>query len=232
MSAAPLDRLRGTLDSLGWLNGGLYLLDRALRAATGQRLRLYKYVFVAQPLGSPLAKPLRADPKTLLPLVSPDDQLVKHFPRPATVIAQRYAAGAHCLAATVDGSFAGYLWWQRDGYDEDEVRCRYVLSEPSTSVWDFDVYVEPRYRLGRTMARLWQQADSLLAAQGARYSFSRISAFNAASLKAHARLGASARASALFLVAGPVQLSFFSTWPLLHLSVFPGARPVLRLAPP
>lgn len=225
-----LNRLKGIFRSLGGVNGGLYLTDRMLRAASGERVRLYKYVLVAQPVGGISAQPMRPDAKTALSMIGPDHELVASFPRPGAVITQRYASGAQCLAATVGGSFAGYMWWQFGGYEEDEVRCSYVLIEAETAVWDFDVYVEPRFRLGRTLARLWHQADTQLAAQGVRYSFSRISSFNAGSLASHARLGALARATAVFLVIGPVQLSLFSTGPLMHLSLRPDSRPVLRLS--
>ncbi len=217
---------------LGGVNLLLYLVDRGLQAISGGRARLIRYHILAQPIGAGVAARLRPDPRTRLEMVPQDDALLAAFPRPVAVIAARYAQGGHCLAATVDGAFAGYLWWQRDRYEEDEVRCSFVLRDPARCVWDYDLYVEPRLRLGRTMARLWQAADERLAAQGVRWSLSRISAFNPGSLTAHARLGTVHCESASFVVIGGLQLALLAQLPYLHLSLRGGARPQLKLGPP
>lgn len=233
--AAPapgrLQRLRAHFDNLGALDGSLYLMDQLLQRVSAGQLRVLRYHVVAQPLSSG-ATAMRPDGKTVIELADGKHPLVTSFPRPPAVIAQRFANGAQCLLATVAGQFAGYLWWQTGHYEEDEVRCQFVLAQPVVSVWDFDVYVEPRYRLGRTMARLWEAAEQHLQRQGAAWSCSRISTYNAASLNAHARLGARTVASALFIVAGPLQLSFFNQRPGIHLALGRASRPVLRVTPP
>jgi len=99
-------------------------------------------------------------------------------------------------------------------------------------VWDFDVFVVPRYRLGRTMARLWKAVDADLSAQGVQWSFSRISLFNAESMNSHARLGAVAVGHAIFLVAGKLQLSFSGQAPFFRLGWSQKHRPVFTLRPP
>ncbi|MCU0927174.1 MAG: hypothetical protein MUF44_14505, partial [Hydrogenophaga sp.] len=82
----------------------------------------------------------------------------------------------------------------------------YEIADPVTCVWDYDVYVEPRLRLGRAMARLWRAVDDDLAARGVRWSFSRINRFNAASMRAHQRLGAVEIGRVMFSVVGSLQL--------------------------
>ncbi len=208
----------------------LYLLHRLLQAL--HIGRVVPYALVAQPIGAAAQAALRADPATLVRRIGPDDPLAAALPRPAAVLQARWQAGAECHACTVKGLFAGTIWIQRRLYDEDEVRCRFRLASPADSVWDFDVYVEPRYRLGRTMARMWQAVDAELAAQGVRWSFSRISRFNGASLRAHARLGAVTVATALFIVLGPLQLAWLPgrRWPRAGLGKAQG--PVLDLQPP
>lgn len=222
------DKLRRNLRELGLASTLWYGLDRLLRRASGERMRVYRYHLVAQPIAPGLA-PLRPDAKTVIEPAGPDHPLAASFPRPASIIALRHAAGAQCLVASHGGRFAGYLWWQRGAYDEDEVRCRFVLGEPAVSVWDFDVYVEPAYRLGRTMARLWDEAARRWHAEGVRWSFSRISAFNAASIAAHARLGLAPLGSVVFIVAGRWQLAIFGRPPYLHAGL---GAPVLTLHPP
>lgn len=227
-----LARTLHTLRTLGFVNGLLYLLDQSFRRASRGAIRLLKYRLVAQPIGASVVTPVRAGRETFVEMAGPNHMLASEFPRPAQIIATRFEAGAVCLLARVKGQFAGYLWWQRERYDEDEVRCRFVLVNPQESAWDFDVYVAPRYRLGRAMALLWQAAEQQLAADGVRWSFSRISAFNAESMASHARLGAVSCAQAMFVVVGPMQLSLFTCAPFVHLSTGSSSAPVIRLRPP
>lgn len=224
--------MQHTLQSLGPLNGPLYLMDRLLARLSAGNARLVKYRVVAQPVGSASALPLRAGSGSALEEAQPGHWLSGSFPRPAAVISMRFANGARCLVASMKSQFAGYLWWRRGYYDEDEVRCRFVLASPEISAWDFDVYVEPRYRLGRTLALLWKAADERMASEGVHWTFSRISSFNAESLASHTRLGAVPVAHAIFLVVGPAQLALFSRHPFVHLSMHARSRPSLAVAPP
>lgn len=193
---------------MGWVDGGFYLFARLCARLTGGWLRVVKYYVVAQPVTAMPLTALRADPATVIDWVPEGHPLCASFPRPAAVIARRYRGGARCLAAVVKGEFAGYIWLQGHAYQEDEVRCTYRLADPVRSVWDFDVYVVPRFRWGRTMARLWQAADARLAAEGVRWSLSRISAFNPESLAAHRRLGTVDVKRLLFVCAGRHQVAW------------------------
>lgn len=225
-----VESLRAMAADAGWLAPALYVLDRLLQVLGRGRARVVPYVLVAQPLQAQ-APALRSDATTTLGLVERSDAIVQHFPRPLPVLHRRWDAGASCHVARVRDVFAGHIWLQRDGYDEDEVRCRFVLPGPH-AVWDYDVYVEPRFRLGRTMARLWAHVATACAAEGVCWSFSRISMFNAASLKSHARLGARPVGRAVFVVIGPWQLMLSSLAPRWHLSRDERRVPALRLPSP
>ena len=228
---AWLARLGAPWRKLGALDGSLYLINRLLGHLSGGRAGLHKYYLVVQPV-RPAAQALRPSADTVIAPAAPDSPLRASFPRPTEVIEQRYRDGALCFAAVVKAQFAGFLWLQRERYREDEVRCDYLLVQPAVSVWDYDVYVEPRYRLGRCLARLWDEANRHLQAEGVRWTFSRISAYNPASLKAHARLDARPLHSALFLCLGRLQFSWLPQAPHLHLSLGPQQRPRIPLAPP
>ncbi|WP_326540128.1 hypothetical protein [Pseudorhodoferax sp.] len=210
----------------------LHLLHRALGRLTRRRWRIVPYRFFAQPLGAPGGAVLRDDPRTVIRQVGAGDPLVAAFPRPGAVNARRFAAGHRCHAAVVNGEFAGHIWTAASGYEEDEVRCRYEFARPARGCWDFDVYVAPKWRLGRTMARLWQAVDRNRAGEGVAWSFSRISMFNAESLGAHARLGARPVGWAIFLVAGSWQWAVTSGSPRLHFCASHERRPVLTLPEP
>jgi RimJ/RimL family protein N-acetyltransferase len=72
--------------------------------------------------------------------------------------------------------------------------------------------------MGRLFTLLWQRAGADLGAEGVATTFSRISAFNRASIAAHRRLGARIVGQAIFLVAGRVQITLSSLGPRFHLS--------------
>jgi hypothetical protein len=225
-----MDRLRRWLREFGLRITLLYALHRLLQAASGGRWRVVPYRFYAQPIGRAGTPALRPDSTTWIGPLTPGHPLVPALPRPPSVIAARFAAGSRCYAATVKNNFAGTIWLARGHYDEDEVRCRYQLTDVAASAWDYDVYVAPAFRLGRTMARLWQHVDTLLAAEGVRWSFSRISMFNPASIASHARLGARPVGWAVFLCLGGLQLAVASTRPRIDLGL--RGRPCYRLHPP
>ena len=214
----------------GWRIALLYVLHRVLQAA---RIgRVLPYALVAQPIGRGAYAAVRDDPATVVRLAAPGDAVAAQFPRPEAVNRARWSRGAQCHVCTVKEQFAGTIWIQRGRYEEDEARCEYLLAAPERSVWDFDVYVEPRWRLGRCLGRLWKAVDAQLAAQGVQWSFSRISLFNPASLNSHARLGAVRVGHAVFVVLGPLQLALASVAPRVHLSWRPRGRPRYHLAPP
>jgi hypothetical protein len=121
----------------------------------------------------------------------------------------------------------GYVWFRFGPYDEDEVRCRYLIEPAAQSVFDFDLYVFPEYRLGRAFAAIWHHAIARLRAREIRYSFSRVTRFNVASRRAHSHLGWRRAASALFLKLWRVEMMIASTSP--YVSISTSGRPSLVL---
>ena len=210
----------------------LYRVHRAMQKLSGGRAALHVYLFCAQPTAQPGLSKLRDDSQTVIVPVEPGSEWTATFPRPAAVIAQRFVQGARCFAVLVKNSFAGHIWLVHEAYEEDEVRCRYLLPPTPASVWDFDVFIAPDFRAGRTMARLWKASSARLHEEGVVWTFSRISLFNAASIQSHERLGASHVATGAFAVVGSLQLALFSGTPYVHLSWRRGDRPVLQLPVP
>jgi hypothetical protein len=225
-------QLKDSIQQLGIANGLLYLLGRFLQIISHGHWRLIRYYIVAQPIPSPAAPSCRPSPSSSVQRVTPDDPICTAFPRPKEVIAQRFANGHTCLVAKVKGQFAGFLWVAHSHYEEDEVRCRFELANPAESVWDFDVHVEPEYRMGRTLARLWDAANVALEKEGKRWSFSRISAFNANSLAAHGRMSLHRIETLTFVCFGSMQLTFRSKWPLIHVCQPGQGHPSVSLKTP
>jgi hypothetical protein len=219
-----MKRLSDTLHELGPALATLYGMARLVHLCGA---RLFCYRFVAQPVHPRPPRPRRSAATSFF-AASGLSELGAGRPRPDAILAQRFARGAQCVAATRDGQLAGFLWYQLGAYDEDEVRARYRMAGPALA-WDFDVFVQPALRCGPTFGRLWEEAHRELDAAGVRWTCSRISPFNAASLRAHARLGAREIGAATFLCIGRLQLMAASLPPYFHASL---SRPVeLRFDP-
>lgn len=210
----------------------LYLVGRVMQAVSGGRGRLIRYYIVAQPVPNPFMANCRLSKTERVYEAGQEDLLVGHFPRPKEVISSRFEREHVCLVAANHGIFAGFLWFARERYDEDEVRCSFVLADAKSSVWDYDVHVEPRFRMGRTFARLWDAANERLSNAGVEWSFSRISAFNRESLQSHRRLGIRKVHTLTFFCVGSIQLSVFSCKPYLHFSWNGTSSPIVLLYPP
>lgn len=212
--------------NIGMLNTMLYVSDRAMASASRGSVRVHKYYFVAQPVPSKKSLQRARGSRLQLRQVLPGDKAIEQFPRPKDVIDQRYQQGARCIAAFRDSRFVGYLWHVRDRYMEDEVRATFTMMPQGSAAWDFDVHIEPAFRIGVAFLRLWDEANALLASEGMRWSYSRISAYNAESLRAHARLGTIGKGMAVFFKAGKCQLMLSTVNPYIHLSFSPRSSPV------
>jgi len=226
-----LASLRATLRSLGWVDGLTYVLAQSLLVVSRGSGRVIKYYLVVQPLQPSTPVPSRRGGTIKVREIGPDDPLLDDMPQPASTNAYRFRQGARCLVALKGGELAGFMWWVEGPYEEDEVRCLFVPEPVGRSVWDFGVYVSPANRLGPTFFRLWDAASRRLFAKGYRYTCSRISAFNPASLAAHRRLGAQVVGQRLFICLGRLQLSLSRQHPWMHLSVGNNVRPTVKVGP-
>lgn len=225
-----MDNVRATAAAIGRGNALLYAVSRALAALSGGRARVVKYYFVAQPLAPQAAGSVRPG-RFAIDWALPGSPLFTQVARPAAVLDARYAQGARCLAATVDGTrLAGFLWFVTGPYDEDEVRARFVPGPPGETAWDFDVTILPDFRMSRLFALLWGRAAAEMLALGVRSTCSRISAFNAASLASHRRLGARTLGSATFVCVGRLEFMASTLGPQYRLSWREDQRPVLSIA--
>lgn len=164
--------------------------------------------------------------------LDPRDPLLLSLPLQDHVLRYRAGQGAICFGAFKQEEIIGCLWLCLTPYEEDEVRCRYHPEPPGRASWDFDVFLRPDHRSGLGFARLWDVANSFLREQGVSVSWSRISAFNPASIASHARLGARVMGRGTFLRLGPCQIMLASVAPYFHLSLRRSDMPDLRLSVP
>jgi hypothetical protein len=141
-------------------------------------------------------------------------------------------SSSRCFTAWQGSTLAGFLWFTQREYAEDEVRITFRVHPADRAVWDLDVHIEPRFRLGRTFALLWDAAFGAMRAQGARWTISRVSAFNADSIRAHQRLGARPTGWAIFLLSGRFQLVLRSGGQVKGRRLEQGPYPVMEVRAP
>jgi GNAT superfamily N-acetyltransferase len=224
-------KFRALTVELGWTDAILYAF-RTLLARSTRSVRIIRYDILAQPVPEgPLLPPGRGR-SIEVRRIHEGDPCFARLPLTGPVIRYRYGQNAICLVACRDGDVLGCLWLCLDGYDEDEVRCRFVPCPEDATAWDFDVYVHPDHRASLVFARLWDEANAFLRERGIRWSASRISPFNPRSMSSHLRLGAIRRARLTALCVGRWQLIVSSLRPRVHLSFRRGAVPEFRVEAP
>lgn len=221
-------RLTGPFREFGLATGSIYVLDRVARRVS-PRLGIQAYELMAQPvpekdlLPPGLARKLEI---CLIPKGHPD---IARMPAREDIKQQRFEQGAWCLGVYRADELLGYVWFCSKRYDEDEVRCTYVLDPGSSDVFDFDLYVMPEHRMGIAFSAVWHAAFVHLRARGATTSFSRMTRFNTASRRAHRRLGARCLARAWFICIGPLEIMVSTLLPYVAMT-WGGGRVRLRLA--
>ena len=220
-----LQGLAASIRQLGWRDSAWLAVARLLSAVPGGRCALYRYQFVAQAVAPGSLCRGRGKSIAVTPCVAEADLPPGPERRPGA-LRERYRQGAQCLVARDRSGMVGWIWLLRHGCQEDEVRARYALASNQSS-WDLDVWVHPEQRGGLVFARLWEEANAVLHAQGVRWTCSRISRFNRASLGAHARLGTHALGTATFMRCGRWQWMAASLPPYVYLSRRPDDIPCL-----
>jgi hypothetical protein len=226
-----LHRLRRAVAELGWIDAGWYAASVIAPLLTRARCEVFKYAIVAQavPAAAPRARASAIEVRALAATHLRADAAC--FLRGEAVLARRHGQGAECLAAYRGAELLGFMWFVCGAYDEDEVRARFVPATP-LGAWDFDIEILPQHRMGMAFARLWDAANARLRARDVRWTYSRISAFNAPSRAAHKRAGALTLGNAVFVRCGRWQWTAATLAPYLHLSRGPASRPEFRLSVP
>jgi hypothetical protein len=210
--------------------GALYVVDRLMRAIS-PRMGLQVYEFMVQPMSAkPLLPPGLSKSLTFEEITDghPD---IAQMPAREDIKRQRFEQNAGCLGAYRKGELVGYLWYCRDRYEEDEVRCTYELVDAESSIFDFDLYVMPKHRMGIGFLGVWHGANLTLAPRGVRYTFSRLTRFNTASRRAHAHLGWRRLGTGVFVQLFGVEVMLCTLAPFVAITWRTGQRVTLRLSP-
>jgi hypothetical protein len=195
-----LDRIAGPFREFGF-SGVIYAADRLLRRLH-PRVGLVLYDLMSQPITDRPLLPAGLARHLSYRELAADSAEVSAMPARHDVKVSRFAQGAVALGVFRKDELIGYVWFCKGRYIEDEVRCIYEMREPDKSVFDFDLVVLPSARMGLGFGALWHCANQYLVARGVTTSFSRVTRFNVASMRAHERLGARRLGSVLFVQVG------------------------------
>lgn len=191
--------LKSTYKELGATSTLVHICNRILNSLHLKHLAIYKYYITKQTVLSSNLLPFDKGRNIEVREICSGDPVCLQLGRPAEVVQTRFNQGGRCYAAFRKEEIAGYLWLNFGKYQEDEVRCTFVLSPFNKSAWDYDVYVFPKHRFSFTFPRLWEYANEAMLEHGIENTYSRIAYYNIASVNAHQKLGSRVIGSIYFL---------------------------------
>lgn len=228
-----LKKMQASINLSGWWVTFAYILHRLLKKISS-RSGCFLYYIYEQPLQikpkvltkRPLSK------RTTYHWFETFDQSQTDLPRPVAVLKERFTQKTTCLLVKQDEELAGCSWFSYKEYNEDEVRCVFDFSNLLKHVWDYDIYIVPKYRLSRLFMRMWSEAEEKLTSNGYSHSLSRITAYNISSIKSHERLGAIKISWICFFNLFGMQLMFSPMAPYIHLSLTKKSIPRVKIGQP
>jgi hypothetical protein len=223
-------KLADPFREFGLFAGLLYAIDR-LFCMVSPRLRLRFHELTVQPVPDKPLLPARLISQLEIREIKRGDPEMDLMPVRPDIMQSRLEQGAICLGAFRTGRFIGYIWFCFRAYEEDEVRCTFVLTPEREAVFDFDLYIFPGHRMGRAFSGIWNGANEFLRSRGIKFSFSRVTRFNLASRRAHKHLGWKLVGRTIFLQAWGVEFMVATVPPYLYLSLSKSKRVRLKLRP-
>ena len=215
--------LTSPFKEFGPFGGLVYLIDQLLNRISSHA-HLYFYELMVQPIPDRPLLPERFVRSLEFREIERGDEAIDRMPSRAEYKQARFEQGAICLGAYKKGELIGFIWFAFNQYDEDEVRCRFVMHPAERSVFDFDLYLFPEHRMGIGFVSLWNGANRFLRERGVEYTFSRLTRFNVASRRAHDHLGWQCLGKAIFLKLWRFEMMFANLRPYFHVSVSRSSR--------
>lgn len=225
-----INKIRKSLEDFGAIAGTLYIIDQAL-IRISSHLRLFCYEFLIQPIPDKPLVPARFVKSLKIREIKYSDPELDLMPISSEIKELRFKQNAICLGAFQKGEFIGYFWFSFHTYEEDEVRCTYLLTPEDESAFDFDLYIFPEHRMGLAFIGVWNGACEYLRTKGVKYSYSRLTRFNLASRRAHQRLGSKCISRAVFLKLWQFEFMMATVFPYMHISILKPNRASIRMRP-
>lgn len=224
-------RTREPFRRFGLAIGLLYVVHRALNRLSSS-FGVYPYQIFMQPLSQAPLLPLALAKNLRRESLFPGHPLLDIVQVPQVVLKERFAGGAQGLVALRRDDPLGYAWWRRSSYHESEVRCVFEIDDKEVAVFDFDVFVLPAHRMGLGFISVWHVLMEHLGSIGVTHSYSRISEFNLASLRAHTRLGGQVIDRIIFIRLGLLSVALIRRLPFVRVAWGSSAWLRMRLVVP
>lgn len=225
-----LARLLSPFKEFGCFAGLVYAVDRILQRFS-PHLRVYFYELLAQPIPEEPLLPARLAGVLEMREIAAGAPEVAQMPARPDIKESRFRQNAICLGAFQENRFIGHIWFCFHAYEEDEVRCTFLLPEGNQAVFDFDLYLFPEHRMGLGFVGIWNGANQFLRSRGVQLSFSRLTRFNLPSRRAHLRLGARQVGRVFVLRTWSLEFMLATVPPYFHLSLGEHDRARLSLRP-
>jgi len=223
-----LAKLSSPFKEFGCFAGLIYAVDRLFQRLS-PNLRLYFYELLVQPIPEKPLLPSGLSRALEMRQIASGAPEIALMPARPEIKESRFKQNGICLGAFQKSQFIGHIWFCFNAYDEDEVRCRFILPEGNQAVFDFDIFLFPEYRMGLGFVGIWNGANEFLRRRGIKCSFSRLTRFNLASRRAHMQLGARRVGRVFVLRAWPVEFMVATVAPYMHLSLRKQDRVCLKL---
>ena len=203
---------------MGLLGWSAYAIDRVMDRITGGRVRFKVVCFYFQPINP---KEILAHTPSDTIRVGPitrDQASTEAFERRSEVLDERFGNGSVCIAALKGEELLGFMWLQFGPLHATELRLILDVAGRKDLAWDYDLFIRPKYRLGRAFLRLWAATNEELRKRGSAGTLSGILLENGASVRAHSRLGAKRIGWAALLSVCSAQLNISSLRPWISVS--------------
>jgi len=104
------------------------------------------------------------------------------------IMSARYESGDRCIIATCDGKIVGYEWFSVRRQNIED-RYLYKITIPDDSIYCYDAYIKPEYRISGIWIRFKNCIRDLLIASGRTNIITMVDYNNVMSLNTHLRFG-------------------------------------------
>lgn len=215
--------IKGTYRELGGVSGSVYLLDQLLKRLLPDS-GIYFYDWMVQPVADARLVPEKRVAKYSFKVIDQDEPVLHEMPILPEILQSRLEQKAECVALFKGGELVGYIWFTFGAYIEDEVRINFLLEPKEASVFDFNLYIFPKYRLGYAFSAIWDYANRYLYERGIRYSYSRITHLKQNSFSSHSKLGAQKIGASITLKLAKFELTIVRKPFRVHVSISDSKR--------
>ncbi len=110
------------------------------------------------------------------------------FENKKELFSRRFSVNDHCIVAVANGKIVGYEWFTDKSYHIEE-RYRYKINIPADSVYAYDAYISPEYRMCGFWLKFKMAMAGMMRQLGRHRIITMIDYENSISMNTHLRFG-------------------------------------------